>query len=295
MRSESIATIIIPCGPGAEAVLDTANSVTHYCPEPHDVVLVDDCTTDGTYEKVKANKQSNWHLLRNPRPNGYVRLVQTLCTGYRYILQNKLPGSCILKLDVDALIIRHGVISDALKYMDENPQVGLFGTYDVDYNRPRSFTTHIKQIKNETTWWRAIFGIKPSWTELLHLAESKGYSRGENVFGGAYFITRACLTEIEHIGGLNVPYRWHSRLAEDVYFSMATIAAGYKLGHFAAPEGPLCLEYQGLPYPPEELWKRGFKVVHSVDKGLNTAASENGGMTAREYYRNIRKKERQPA
>jgi GT2 family glycosyltransferase len=281
MQSESVAAVVIPCGPGAAEVLDTADSVTHYCPEPHNVVFIDDCTADGTYEKITADKRPNWHYLRNPKPNGYARLVQTLCLGYRYVL-DKLPGRCILKLDVDALVIRPGVISDALRYMEESPGIGLFGVYDVDYNRPRTFNVHERQINKETAWWRSIFRMEPSWVHLLRLAESRGYSRGKNVFGGAYFITRDCLAAIESIGGLDVPYRWHSRLAEDVYFSMATIAAGYKLGHFAAPDGPLCLEYRGLPYSPRELWERGYKIVHSVDKGVNTTALENAGLTARE-------------
>jgi GT2 family glycosyltransferase len=293
MSRESVAAIIIPCGPGAEQALDTANSISHYCTEPHDVVFVDDCTEDGTYEKIMANKQPNWHLIRNPRPNGYVRLVQTLCLGYSYIHSKLTTARCILKLDVDALVIRYGVISDALNYMAKNPDIGIFGVYDVDYNRPRSFTTHIKQISRETAWWRSIFGLRPSWYKLLRLAESKGYSRGNNVFGGAYFMTRSCLEGIESVGGFDVPYHWRSRLAEDVYFSMAASAAGYKLGHFAAPDGPLCLEHKGLPYPAGQLWERGFKIVHSVDKGVNTTAAENGGLTAREIYSNIRKKELQ--
>ncbi len=290
MQSKSVATIIIPCGPGADAALDTAESVTHYCLEPHDIVFVDDCTSDGTYEKIIAKKQHNWHVLRNPRRHGYIRLVQTLCLGFRYI-HAILAGRCVLKLDTDALIIHHGVITEALKYMDEDPKVGLFGVYDVDYNRHRSFSVHVKQINRETAWWHSALGIKPSWTRLLQLAENKGYRRGENVFGGAYFITRSCLAAMQWIGALDVPYRWHSHLAEDVYFSMATKAAGYNLGHFAAPKGPLCLEFQGLPYPACEMWRRGYKIVHSVDKGPNTSAPENEGQTAREFFKDMRKKQ----
>jgi hypothetical protein len=136
--------------------------------------------------------------------------------------------------------------------------------------------------------WRSVIGIRPSWHKLLSKAENNGYRRGDNVFGGAYFITRDCLVAIEAIGGLNVPYRWHSRMMEDVYFSMATVAAGFQMGHFAAPSGPLCLEWRGLPYPALEVWKRGYKIVHSVDKGNNTRAFENGGRTARQVFREIR-------
>lgn len=123
---------------------------------------------------------------------------------------------------------------------------------------------------------------------MLKLAEANDYRRGDKVFGGAYFITRACLTAISEIAGLDVPYRWHSRVQEDVYFSMAAVAAGYKMGHFAAAHGPLCLEWRGLPHPALELWRKGYKIVHSVDKGSNASKEEYGGLTAREVFGNLR-------
>jgi hypothetical protein len=70
---------------------------------------------------------------------------------------------------------------------------------------------------------------------------------------------------------------------------MIAVAAGFKLGHFAAPEGPLCMEWRGLPYPAEKLIASKYKLVHSVDKGPNTGPVENGGRTAREVFRDSRK------
>jgi len=310
---KSVATIIIPCGPGAEAALDTADSVEHYCPEPHDVVFVDDCTSDGTYEALLAAKRPNWHILRNEKRNGYSRLVNTVCFGLHYITGN-LPCKCTLKLDTDSLVIGSGVITDAMAYMESHPKVGMFGVYEVDYNGPRNFTAHKNQMDNALLWWRAALGLRPSWVKLLRTAESKGYRRGENVSGGGYFMTWPCLDSITRLGYLDVPYSWYNpvsqfcltavskmtrrplqswiSLAEDVYFSMATVAAGYKLGHFAAPDGPICVALRGLPYPAKELWNRGYKIVHGVDKGPNTAPLDNGGDTAREVFCRIRESER---
>ena len=290
MNPKVLAIIVIPCGPSKMSILDTVDSLEHYCPEPHSVVFVDDCTSDGTYEALIEAKRPNWYIIRNSRVNGILRLTHTLCEGFRYVLNN-FDCQCIFRLDQDALLIRAGVITDALKYMEDNPSVGLFGVYETDYNRPRSFASHRKLIRRETRGWRSLLGVQPFWIKLLHPAENNGYIRGENVFGGAYFITRSCLAAIEQIGGLDVPYRWHTQLMEDVYFSMATVATGYKLGHFAAPTGPLCLEWRGLPYPAQEIWRQGYKVVHSVDKGPNTGPSENDGYTAREVFRKIRQKE----
>lgn len=288
MQSESVATIVIPCGPGAAEILDTLDSIVHYCPEPHDVIIVDDCTADGTYDLIMAVKKPNWHVLRNDKRHGINRLVHSLCVAYQYFLEN-MSSNLIFRLDQDALLIGSGVLTDALNFVSKNPSVGLFGVYKVDYNRPRSFTVHKQLIDKEASWLRRIVRIQPSWLKLLQTAEERGYRRGDNVFGGAYFITRECLARIRALGGLQVPYNWHSRIQEDVYFSMATVAADFEMGHFAAPNGPLCLEWRGLPYPAMELQKRKYKVIHSVDKGKNTGSLDNNGLTAREIFKEARK------
>jgi len=284
--SERVA-VVIPVGPGARSALDTLASVDYYCSEPHDVIIVDDSTTDGTYEAMLKEQRPHWRILRNPLNMGRFRLVQTLCSAYRSVLSATDCG-LVLRLDQDALIIKPGVLSDALCYAKMNPTVGLFGVYTQDYDRPRSFECHEKNIKREISWPRKIIGRRPYWTNLLLMAEQRGYKRGDNVFGGAYFLTRDALLAMERIGALNVPYRWNSRLMEDIYFSMAVVAAGFDLGHFAAPDGPLCLEWEGLPYPAGELIKSPYKVVHSVDKGKNTDRETNGGKTPREVFESLR-------
>jgi GT2 family glycosyltransferase len=279
--------VVLPIGPGKVAALDTLASIEFYCPEPHMVVLVDDCTQDGTYETLCAQRRPNWHILRNDRAMGVRRLVHSLCRAYRFVL-SETQCSLVLRLDQDALLIGSGVISDAALYANLHPSVGLFGVYTHDYNRPRSFDMHAQRMRKELSWPRRMFGLTPSWRNLLAMAEGRGYHPGENVFGGAYFVTRECLEAMSGIGALDVEFQWHSRLMEDVYFSMAAVAAGFDLGHFAAPEGPLCLEWRGLPYPASELAKTGYKVVHSVDKGQNTDRGANGGKTAREVFQELR-------
>lgn len=286
-----VAAVVMAVGPGKEAVLDTLASVDHYCREPHCVILVDDCTQDGTYEALVSQRRPHWHILRNSCPMGGDRLIHTLSSAYRFVVsQTQCP--VVLKIDVDALIIKPRVISDALAYFSEHPNVGIFGAYACGYNGPRSFDGFTKLIATEMSWRNWFEGSRPSWARLLRLAQRKGYQRGDNVFGGAYFVTRACLAAMEGLGALDVPYNWRSQLTqEDVYFSMAAVAAGFKMGHFAAPDGPLCLEWQGLPYPAFELAESKYKVVHSVDKGKNTDRESNGGRTPREIFRDLREKE----
>jgi hypothetical protein len=49
---DAMVAIVIRVGPGKDTALDTLESVEHYCPEPHVVAIVDDHTTDGTYEAL---------------------------------------------------------------------------------------------------------------------------------------------------------------------------------------------------------------------------------------------------
>src|SRR5262249_9826287 len=117
--------VVIPVGPGKEAVLDTLDSLEALCEEPYTVVLIDDQTGDGTYEALRDAKKPNWELLRNETRRGWERIVHTLCYGYE---QAVIRTECelILKLDVDALLIKPGLLSDALRFMKENPEVGMF-------------------------------------------------------------------------------------------------------------------------------------------------------------------------
>jgi hypothetical protein len=291
-EDESPFAVVIPVGPGKEAILDTLETVEAFCPEPHQVFILDDQTKDGTYEALCTSKKPHWHIHRNSRSHGIRRLVHTLCFGYKQVL-DRTRCRLVLRLDQDALLIKPGLLQEALAFLVANPPVGLFGVYSVDYNRPRGFASHTNLINRETSWYRKLLFGKPSWSDHLAKAEANGYIRGDNVFGGAYFISRECLMAMRRIGALDVPWRWHSILQEDVYFSMVAVAAGFRLGHFAAPEGPLCMEWRGLPFPAAAMASSHFKLVHSVDKGPNTGTTENGGKTARQVFREIRAVPRQ--
>ncbi|MEN6464238.1 MAG: glycosyltransferase [Syntrophaceae bacterium] len=284
-----LAVIVMACGGGniRDSVLDTLESVEHYCPEPHSIVILDDCTTDGTYEAVKRIKRGNWHLMRTDQPNGIAKLTHTLQAAFRYIVDN-IDCRFVLKIDSDALMIHPGILTDAVKYMESHPRVGVFGVHKVDYNRPRTYVVHARAISRRMAGWRIFFGLRPAWYDLMKRAEANGYDRGDNIFC-CYFLTMEALRAMYNIGALNMPYFWKARIEEDVYFPMASVAAGYELGHFAAPEGPLCLEWKGLPLPARELWEKKFKLVHSVDKGFNTGPAENAGKTAREVFRELRR------
>src|SRR5215469_3064966 len=129
---QPLVAVVIAVGPGREAALDTLESIDALCPEPHRVILVEDQTDDGTYEALRDAKQPHWELLRNDRRYGWERGVHTMCFGYEQAIA-RTECTLILKMDVDALMIKPGVLSDALEFMRSRPEVGMFGIYEVDY------------------------------------------------------------------------------------------------------------------------------------------------------------------
>ena len=278
---------VLPVGPNLETAIDTIESIESNVEEEIAIVIVLDENKNGNFLRIQNIRRENWIVIETGIKNGIARLTHSLSMGFNAVLE-ETTARMILRIDQDALVINRGLFVDAENYHKESTNVGLFGVYERDYDRPRSFESHQKQIRKEIAFPRKLFFGMPFWMKYYFLAIERGYKRGENVFGGAYFITRECLEGIKKIGGLNIPYKWNSTLMEDVYFSMLTIAAGHVLGHFAAPDGPLCMEWRGLPYPAMELYRKGYKLVHSVDKGRNTGPNENGGLSAREVFRKLR-------
>jgi hypothetical protein len=193
-------------------------------------------------------------------------------------------------MDTDALITGAGLIDDVVTYLAHNPTAGIFGRHKIEEDGTiRPYRMHTSTIYRELSRPRLTRGVPP-YAPIARLAMANGWGMGENVFGGACLISWPCLETMVRRGYLDPPRRrWNSRIADDVYFSMCAVAAGFELGHFAAPTGPLCLAWRRLPLPAREIEAKGYKLVHSVDKGQNTSREDNGGMTPREYFRAIRR------
>ena len=55
-----------------------------------------------------------------------------------------------------------------------------------------------------------------------------------------------------------------SRLGDDHLTALAVRSLGFELADFAPDPHPLAVAWKGLPLPPEEVLRRGKKIVHSV-------------------------------
>lgn len=111
-------------------------------------------------------------------------------------------------------------------------------------------------------------------------ARKNGYKTGESVFGGAYFISRACLMALSEEGLLPQNKFVSLNLGEDHIFSLLTKSVGYTLESLSFDKGPMGCDWNGLPAHPAQLIQDDRKVIHSTRywKNLN----EN---TIRTYFK----------
>jgi hypothetical protein len=269
--------VVMAVGAGmAEEALDTLDSIETYLGDvAKRVVIVDDHTTDGTAEALASVRRPDWHVVRNDQPHGLHLLSRSLGTGYKYGL-DRWAFRLALRIDVDALVTGPGLMNDALAFSMQHPETGVFGQHTLRSagGDPDAIEAHVRVLARHDR------RLVRAWYHSQRVkARANGWTTGESVFGGGCFFTRPCLVALRKAGVLDVPV--HSRplyVAEDVYFSMCAVAAGFELGHFAAPVGPLAMAWRELPFSPEEITRCGYKLVHSVDKGRWAA-------TAREHFR----------
>lgn len=296
---QATAVVLIPVGDGQVAeTLDTLESVWHYLGAGQPVIVNLEHHDDETERALRSAWDGRLHVIRNPSPGGVgAPIVMEFLThknayGYKVAFE-EYEAPLVLKLDTDALLTGYGLLDEALTYMQRNPEVGIFGQHGVRADgTPRSYQVHTHRLRGELSRRRRLTFRAPAYAPIARRALAHGWALGESVFGAACFLTRPCLAAMHRSGYLNPPRRgWNSVIAEDVYFTMCAMAAGFRPGHFAAPDGPLCLAWRRLPLPAKEIHARGYKVAHSVDKGEHTSRSENGGLTAREFFRAIRREE----
>jgi hypothetical protein len=281
--------IIVPVGPGnVENSLDTIDSVLHYIDIGDELVVVDDCTTDGTYDRLTELKHDQLTLLRNASPKGYRGLHVTVSGALRH-LASRGPFGVVLRLDWDALVTGPAVFDEVARFLDANRHVGICGRHLMNYDgSSKSYRIHTEDALNRIGYPphddRDSGGI--GW--IARLAQLNGWGLGENVFGGAFFLRFECVEAMLVDGMLDRLDDERQWLIEDVFFTMCALATGYDRAHFAAPIAPYAFAYRDLPAPVPELIERGIKVVHSVDHGRWASAEQNGGLTAREVFRRHR-------
>ena len=271
--------VVIPLGPSAkpEYVSDTIESVIHYTGPSTRIILVDDSGI-GTGKNLQYHF-SNLDVLTTPGSCGYGQIGQDgshganegglyywLSLAYSHAVTN-YDFDVILKMDEDALIIGETPEKEAIHFFRQNENVGLIGSYKVDCNGdPREFSGADKKILRETSLRRLLKNPRlwMAFRRILSLALANGYEPGENVQGGACFLSSECIQRLKEANLLPKEEFRASVCDEDYLFPLLVKSVGMDLGDFATGRLPMGIRWRGLPCAPEELVARRKKIIHST-------------------------------
>jgi glycosyltransferase involved in cell wall biosynthesis len=263
--------VVIPVGPACEFdhISDTIESVRHYVTPSHVVIVLDD-SGKGTGAAVKE-RFSETVVLTTPRNYGKeAGLYLNLSKGFAFAYENYF-FDILLRLDTDALIIGPNPEQDAMDYFQQNPDVGIIGSYRTDCNGdPRDFSWPRNQLIRELGF-RSLskdpLKRLKGWLFLrtvFNKSKHNGYEAGEHCMGGAYFVSRECIGRLYKNHLLSRQEISWSKLQEDQIFGLFIYSVGMRHGDFATGSLPMGLRWRGLPCPPEILLARNKKITHST-------------------------------
>jgi hypothetical protein len=259
--------VVIPVGPGTKEVFvaDTIESITFNTSVSFKIILLDDSQTQ---IGVVIQKQFPFiDVLPTEKNYGsWCGLYISLSLAYRHALEH-YQFHALLKLDTDALIIGKNPESEAIALFHSDPTIGMAGQYPTNYNgTPWDLGWPRKRILNGTRSWKSLRRPLANWilNRFYNKALRNGYSTGESVFGGAYFMSRLFLERMLHCGLLPNYKMKTLNLGEDHLFSLLVKALGFKLGDLSSGNRPFACAWKGLPDSPEQLLHNNKKIIHST-------------------------------
>jgi predicted metal-binding protein len=259
--------VVMPIGPGCvpEFISDSISSFLHYSRYDHKIILIDD-SQKGTGLRIKE-QFPQIDVLTTAKPMGKLcGLYITLCTAFRHALQH-YRFRALLRMDSDALIIGSAPEAEALDLFKHDPGIGIAGQYPGDYKgSPWDISWPKEQVLRITQTRRFFDNPFAHWLllRLYKQALRNGYTTGESVFGGACFISEACLKQMDKNGLLPKTGLRTIHLEEDHLFAILARAVGFRLGDLSSQHLPFGCAWKGLPASPEELHAKGKKIIHST-------------------------------
>jgi hypothetical protein len=269
--------VVIPVGPNSviEFVKDTVDSFTFYTGSSYKIIFVDD-SHQGLGDQLK-NIFPEADIIRSEKPmGGWAGLYLMLARAFHHALEN-YHFDVLLKLDTDALVIGSYPEREALNLFKADPRTGIAGQYPNDYDgKPWDVGWPRDRVLNGATTWRFI--KRPIANIFLRKeylkAIKNGYRAGESVFGGAYFMSKALLVALAQNRSLpNYNFRTLN-MGEDHLFGLLAKAVGFHLGDLSSGSLPFACAWKGLPASPEELMKKGKKIIHSTRNWQNLKEEE---------------------
>jgi len=279
--------VVIPVGPNTPIafVKDTIESFIFYTRRSYQFIIADD-SHQGIGNELKKTYRGI-EIVATPRPmGGWAGLYINEATAFQFAIKNYVFKT-LLKLDTDALVIGWEPEKEALELFNEHPSIGIAGQYPNDYDgNPWDIGWPRDRVLNGVASWKCIRRPIANWylRKLYLRAIKNNYHAGESVFGGAYFMSYACLLKLHEEGLLPHKNLIGLNMGEDHIFSLLVKAVGYHFGTLSKPGQPFALAWKGLPTSPERLHNEGKKIIHST-RCWNDMSEE----AIRNYFKQHRK------
>jgi len=290
MKKHYEMVVVMPVGPNSneEFITDTVNSIKFYCKCNLKLIVLDDTKQNLGYQ-VKIQFPDT-DVIINRRKSGLAGgLYISLSHAYKYAIENYHFNS-LLKIDTDALIIGYNPQNEAEKLFKNHPKIGIAGLHKTR-TEAYSFNTHLdnewprSHLIRATCTWRII--KRPVGNLVLRKyffrALKNGYELGENVFGGAYFMSESLLQELNNAGLLPDKRLYNSKLGEDHLFGLLAKVVHYDMGDLASNNLPFACAWKTLPASPQYLLEKGKKIVHSTREWEGLREHD-----IRQYFKTVR-------
>jgi hypothetical protein len=272
MKKNKDLVIVIPIGPNSKFTYaaDTIKSIQFYVSCSYKIIVIDN--SQRNLGQSLKDFLPDIDILKTASDGGKMGgLYISLANAFKYALNNyEFPF--LLRMDDDALIIGKDPEKQAAAIFNKYSEIGMLGRHikgrfspDIYGNKHDNVYPRNTLLAGTCTWKfikRPLINMKLRSLMIKGLAN--GYELGENIQGGAYFISRECIKRMAHAGYLPVFRLRKSILCEDHIFSLLTKVVGLKLGDLSGFGESFGVAWQGLPASPEKLYEDEKTIIHSV-------------------------------
>lgn len=297
LSSETIkALYFLPVGPKTQGpfLADTVDSIRCFKSPASRILIFDDGATcdiaplAGTDPMIRIMRSERRQQDAVYDSRGIFWVRQARC--WAELLKNE-DFDVLIRLDDDSAVIGSEPEQDAAVVFRADSSCALLGQYRrMPDGRDVSLDWPARQIRRECTWNWVIKGrrqvlVRWRWRRrlrrLVHSALAAGWTIGEHVTGGGYFIKRSALAALADCELLPAGECAASELADDHLLSLCVAAAGLGIGDCAGPQGIVAYRLDRFPFPPDEVGKRPAKIIHSVRRQVIEEAEVRVALAAK--------------
>lgn len=282
MRDAPLFAAVMPVGPGDREVArlrDMIDALAHHEPHRGTLVIVDDVPEPRGVEDLPVPDTLRAVVLPHRRTavrtfRKGIGVCAPVMTGFAWVARH-LDVSFALKFDTDSLVI--APFSDRVAALFErHPDVGMAGAYARSPGGGRRDWSHhgrpIRALARHPALHALLRRPAPAPSEamrhvraLVAAARRHGYVAGEHCLGGGYAIAGRTLRAMAADGWLDHAALWQTiDLPEDVMNGLHVRAVGHGFLDDVDEGGVFGVKYIGLPFPPDELERRGYGIIHAV-------------------------------